>query len=73
MTRVLKAPGANLGPLLFAERYRHCRAAGAVETAAAVEINKGGLRQLLFDDFHKLLGKAVAKTAPAFPHLPQRL
>jgi hypothetical protein len=42
-----------------------------VENAAAVEINKGGLRQLLLDDFHKLLGKAFAKNASAFPHLPQ--
>jgi hypothetical protein len=47
--------------------------AGAVETAAAVEIDKGGLRQLLIDDFHKLLGKASANNAPAFPQLPQRL
>ena len=44
----------------------------AVETATAVEIDKGRLRQLLLDDFHKLFGKAFAKTAPAFPPLPQR-
>jgi len=42
-----------------------------VENAAAVEIDNGGLRRLLFDDFHKLLGKASAKSASAFPHLPQ--
>jgi hypothetical protein len=42
-----------------------------VENAAAMEIDKGGLRQLLLDDFHKLLGKASAKNASAFPHLPQ--
>src|SRR2546425_12365451 len=44
----------------------------AVETAAAVEIDKGRLRRLFIDDFHKLLGKASAKNAPAFPQLPQR-
>src|SRR5215831_11842624 len=47
------------------------RARGAVENAAAVEIDSSGLRQLLFDDFHELLGKAFAKNASAFPHLPQ--
>src|SRR4030095_7941295 len=44
----------------------------AMETATAVEIDKGRLRELLLDDFHKLFGKAFAKTAPAFPPLPQR-
>ena len=44
----------------------------AVETATAVEIDKGRLRQLLLNDFHKRFGKAFAKTAPAFPPLPQR-
>ncbi len=43
-----------------------------METATAVEIDKGRLRQLLLDDFHKLFGKAFAKTAPALPPLPQR-
>ena len=43
-----------------------------METATAVEIDKGRLRQLLLDDFHELFGKAFAKTAPAFPPLPQR-
>jgi hypothetical protein len=43
-----------------------------METATAVEIDKGRLRQLLLDDFHKLFGKAFANTAPAFPPLPQR-
>jgi hypothetical protein len=36
-----------------------------------VEIDKGGLRRHLFDDFHKLLEKASAKNASAFSHLPQ--
>jgi hypothetical protein len=36
-----------------------------------VEIDKGGLRRLLFDDFHQVLGKTSAKNASAFPHLPQ--
>jgi hypothetical protein len=44
----------------------------AMETATAVEIDKGRLRQLLLDDFHQLFGKAFANTAPAFPPLPQR-
>jgi hypothetical protein len=42
-----------------------------VENVTPVEIARGGLRRLLFDDFHKLLGKASAKNASAFPHLPQ--
>jgi hypothetical protein len=42
-----------------------------VENVVAVEIDKGRLRRLLIDDFHKLLGKASAKNASAFPHLPQ--
>jgi hypothetical protein len=43
-----------------------------METATAVEIDKGRLRQLLLDDFHQRFGKAFANTAPAFPPLPQR-
>jgi hypothetical protein len=42
-----------------------------VENVAAMEIEKGRLRRLLLDDFHKRLGKASAKNASAFPHLPQ--
>jgi hypothetical protein len=37
-----------------------------VENAAAVEIDKGRLRRLLFDDFHKLLGKASQKPLRLF-------
>jgi hypothetical protein len=37
-----------------------------------MEIEIGGLRHRLFDDFHEVLGKASAKTAPAFPPFPQR-
>src|SRR5262249_15058839 len=47
-------------------------AARAVETAAAVEIDKGSLRRFFRDDFHQPLGKASAKNASAFPQLPQR-
>jgi hypothetical protein len=47
------------------------RAERAVENAAAVEIKYGRLRRHFRDDFHELLGKACAKNAPAFPHLPQ--
>jgi len=41
-----------------------------VETAAAVEIDKGGLRQYVLDDFHRCLEKACAKNASAFPTVP---
>jgi hypothetical protein len=37
-----------------------------VESAAAVEIDKGGLRRLLFDDFHKPLEKLPHKTLQLF-------
>jgi hypothetical protein len=39
-----------------------------VETAAAVEIDSRGLRQLFLDDSHRLLEKAYAKNA-AFSQL----
>jgi len=42
-----------------------------VETAAAVEIDKGGLRRLLLDDFHKPLEKASAQNASAFSQFQQ--
>jgi hypothetical protein len=41
----------------------------AVETATAVEIEPDGLRRFFSIDFHKLFGKAFAKSAPAFPQL----
>jgi hypothetical protein len=47
----------------------------ACGNCAAVEIDQGGLRQRLLDDFHRCLKKACAKTAPAFftvPHRPDR-
>ena len=74
MTRVLgsrRQPGAFFF-LQHKARPNKPRAESAVETATAVEIDKGGLRQLLLDDSHKLFGKAFAKTAPALPPLPQR-
>jgi len=37
-----------------------------VETAAAVEIKKGGLRQLLLDDFHRCLEKPAQKSLRLF-------
>jgi len=43
-----------------------------VKTAAAVEIEIGGLRQLLLDDFHNCLEKPPQKSAPAFPQFSQR-
>jgi hypothetical protein len=44
----------------------------AVETAASMEIEKGGLRRFLLDDFHRCLEKPPQKTALAFPQFPQR-
>src|ERR1700730_5782240 len=74
MTQVLGSrgqPGAFF--LLKHKALKKNRAAqSAVETATAVEIDKGGLRRLLLDDSHKLFGKDFAKTAPALPPLPQR-
>src|ERR1700675_2263403 len=74
MTRVF---GSRLHPGAFfflqpKTQNKQRAAESAVETASAVEIDKGRLRQLLLDDFHKLFGKAFAKTAPALPPLPQR-
>jgi hypothetical protein len=40
-----------------------------VETAAAVEIDSGGLRQPFLDDFHQCLKKPTHKTASAFSQL----
>ena len=48
------------------QKERKARKERPVETAAAMEIDKGGLRRLLLDDFHKLLGKASAKTLRLF-------
>ena len=53
------------------QRKQNLEKGRPVETAAAVEIGSGGLRQLLLDDFHKLLEKAFAKTAPAFSQFQQ--
>jgi hypothetical protein len=41
-----------------------------VETAAAVEIDSGGLRQLFLDDSHRCLKKPTQKPASAFSQLP---
>jgi len=60
-------------PLLATCAPKNPIAGSAVETVAADGNRKSVvLRQLLLDDFHKLLGKASAKPAPAFPQLPQR-
>src|SRR5581483_10997960 len=67
MTRVL-APGGNLGPLrlnsLFLLKTRPAK--NAVETAAAVEIQQGGLRRLFLDDFHSCLEKPAHQTRRLF-------
>ena len=39
------------------QKERNVRKGRPVETAAAVEIEKGGLRQHLLDDFHRCLKK----------------
>src|SRR5579885_2523059 len=67
MTRVL-APGGNLGPLrlnsLFLLKTRPAK--NALETAAAVEIQQGGLRRLFLDDFHSCLEKPAHQTRRLF-------
>src|SRR5262245_25771095 len=50
---------ARLGVI---SRSRQPSWARAVETAAAMEIKKGGLRQFLLDDFHRCLEKLSQKT-----------
>ena len=47
-------------------KRKNIRKGKPVETAAAVEIDKGGLRQLFLDDFHRCLKKTYAKNAAAF-------
>jgi hypothetical protein len=64
------APGGNLEPSSFLQYQaptKKCVSESAMETATAVEIDKGRLRQLLLDDFHKLFGKAFAKKPFGFP------
>src|SRR5262245_28787420 len=64
-------PGAEFFPQRKKKKQkeRNARNGTPVETAAALEIDKGGLRQLLLDDFHRCLEKP--KTTSAFPQLPQ--
>lgn len=74
MTRVFGLQAATWGlPLFETENAKQKTRGGkgAVETATAVEIDKGRLRRFLLDDSHKLFGKAFAKTASALPPLPQ--
>jgi hypothetical protein len=53
------------------KKERKLRKGKPVETAAAVEIDKGGLRQLLLDDFHRFLKKSTHKTLRLFHSCPQ--
>ncbi len=70
MTQVLGSRGQPGAFFLKHKALRENRAAqSAVETATAVEIDKGGLRRLLLDDLHKLLEKAYARTSSAFSQL----
>jgi len=71
MTQVLGSRGQPGAFFLKHKALKENRAAqSAVETATAVEIDKGGLRRLLLDDFHKLFGKAFAKTGSGFTTVP---
>jgi hypothetical protein len=47
----------------FSERKKNSQGGQLVETAAAEKIGIGCLRQLLLDDFHKLLGYPSKKRA----------
>src|SRR5215212_4848978 len=76
MTRVLPQ-GCNPGAFLFQSTQSVKFPAvstqswrSAVETATAVEITQGGLRQLLIHEFHQLFGKASAKNGSGFPTVP---
>jgi hypothetical protein len=51
-------------------KRKNVRKGKPVETAAAMEIDKGGLRRLFLDDFHNCLKKAFVKTSPAFFTVP---
>jgi hypothetical protein len=53
-------------------KRKNVRKGKPVKTATAVEIDKGGLRRLFLDDFHRCLKKACAKIAPAFFTVPHR-
>ena len=73
MTRVLGSrlqPGAFFFSSKQKTKNKKPEAGSAVETATAVEIDKGRLRQYLLDDSHKLFGKAFAKTSSGFTTVP---
>ena len=48
------------------QKERKVRKGRPVETAAAVEIEKGGLRRLLLDDFHRCLKKPAQERLRLF-------
>src|SRR2546428_12056575 len=48
------------------QKERKVRKGRPVETAAAVEIEKGGLRQFLLDDFHRRLKKPAQERRQLF-------
>jgi hypothetical protein len=64
--------GANFHKKEKEAKRKNMRKGKPVETAAAMEIDQGGLRRLLLDDFHRCLKKTCAKTAPAFFTVPHR-
>jgi hypothetical protein len=51
-------------------KRKNIRKGKPVETAAAVEIDQGGLRRFFLDDFHNGLKKASAKTLQLFFTVP---
>jgi hypothetical protein len=48
------------------KKERKLRKGKLVETATAVEIDKGSLRRLFLDDFHRCLKKSTHKTLRLF-------
>jgi len=54
------------------QKERTIRKGKPVETATALEIDQGGLRQLFLDDFHRCLKKPPHKTLRLF-HIYHRL
>ena len=49
------------------KKERKLKKGRLVESATAVEIDKGGLRRHFLDDFHKLLGSLLASTLTTKP------
>jgi hypothetical protein len=59
-------PGFPQGKLIKKKKKKNQKKEKPVETAAAVEINKGSLRQFLLEDFHSAW-KSLRKNRSGFP------